>query len=158
MGLYLCIFADPAIDEEIDGVEVGSYDDFHGFRAAVASRLEGGHWGARFPVLMTHSDSVGEWSAEEAAALAAELLAIENEFTALPPLDFPPDTWQAAIVKSTGVKHDSLAECFMDVDGESLIVRLRNLAELAADNSCPISFQLGKHRSSTRTPAKSFLA
>jgi hypothetical protein len=28
MGLYLCVFADAATDEELEGVEVGGYDDF----------------------------------------------------------------------------------------------------------------------------------
>ena len=42
MGLYLCVFASSDLDEEVDGVEVGSYDDFHTLRTAIAEQLEGG--------------------------------------------------------------------------------------------------------------------
>ena len=66
MGLYLCIFASDLDDEEIDGVEVGAYDDFDLLRTTVAQQLEAGHWGSRFPVLMSHPDSDGEWSPKEA--------------------------------------------------------------------------------------------
>ncbi len=49
MGLYLCVFADEATDEELEGVEVGGYDDFNLLRHAVADRLEPAGWGSRFP-------------------------------------------------------------------------------------------------------------
>lgn len=39
MGLYLCVFEG---DDELDGVEVGSYADFGAFRSAVATHVEGG--------------------------------------------------------------------------------------------------------------------
>jgi hypothetical protein len=54
MGLYLCVFADDADGEELEGVEVGGYDDFGLLRQAVADRLEPAGWGSRFPVLMSH--------------------------------------------------------------------------------------------------------
>ena len=39
VGLYLCAFID---DEEIEGVEVGSYADFNCFREAVVAVVEDG--------------------------------------------------------------------------------------------------------------------
>src|SRR5206468_1590548 len=58
MSLYLCIFRG---DEEIEGVEVGSYADFGRFRDTVAEKLEDGRQGSRFPLLQLHPDSEGEW-------------------------------------------------------------------------------------------------
>jgi hypothetical protein len=89
VGLYLCVFASPADDDELEGVEVGSNDDFHVLRATVADQLENGRWASRFPVLMSHSDSDGDWSPEEAATLGRELRTIETELRALPATGFP---------------------------------------------------------------------
>ena len=44
MGLYLCIFAGDDGDEELDGMEVGGYDDFGEFRDLIARLLEDGTW------------------------------------------------------------------------------------------------------------------
>ena len=38
MGLYLCVFDN---DDELEGVEVGSYSDFDFFRSTVTELLEG---------------------------------------------------------------------------------------------------------------------
>ena len=70
MGLYLCVFDG---DEELEGVDVGSYADFDFFRGAVAEILEGGNAGTRYPTLMLHSDCDGEWSVEECIDLEKEL-------------------------------------------------------------------------------------
>jgi hypothetical protein len=84
MGLYLCVFASLTADEELEGVEVGFYEDFETLRSNVADRLEGGKWASRFPVLMSHTDSDGEWSVQDAVALGVELEMIEREFATLP--------------------------------------------------------------------------
>jgi len=141
VGLYLCVFRGEAADEEVDGVEVGSYDDFHDLRGAVAQVLENGRWGSRFPVLMSHSDSVGEWSPAEAFALAGELEIIETEFAALPARGFAPGSWQEGVTGSMGFAPTTLGGCFIDVDGEPLLERLRQLALTAAKLDAPISFQ-----------------
>jgi hypothetical protein len=142
MGLYLCVFAGPAggSDEELDGVEVGSYADFGAFREAVAGRLEPGGWGSRFPLLMGHDDADGEWSAGQAGELAEELRAIRAGFEALPPDGFGAP-WQARLARDLGWQPASLAGCFLDVDGEPLLDRLIELAETAARAARPISFQ-----------------
>jgi len=141
MGLYLCVFVSATTDDEIEGVEVGSYDDFHALRSAVSELLEAGKWGSRFPVLMLHSDSKGEWSPEEASALLQELGAIEDEFRHLPAVPFEDGSWQAEAAKLFGVKPASRADCFIDVDGEPLLGRLQELAAVAVREGCPITFQ-----------------
>jgi hypothetical protein len=142
MGLYLCVFAAPASesDDELEGVEVGSYADFGAFRDAVADRLEPDGWGSRFPLLMGHEDSDGEWTAGQVGDLAAELRVIRAEFEALPPGDFGAP-WQAKLAESLGWQPASLAGCFLDVDGEPLLDRLIELTDVAARVSRPISFQ-----------------
>ena len=141
MGLYLCVFESPRSDEELEGVEVGGYDDFHSFRATVAERLEGGTSGSRFPVLMSHSDSDGEWSPAEAEQVRSELSVIARELAAASPVPFIPGTWQAEVARTVGLSPDSLADCFFDIDGEALIGRLLELANVAVAQGAPISFQ-----------------
>ena len=141
MGLYLCVFRSDEVDDEVDGVEVGSYDDFHDFRLAVAQGLENGQWGSRFPVLMLHHDSDGEWTPGEAVALAGELQVIETEFAALPARGFVAGSWQAKVAGSLGLAPKTLRESFIDVDGELLVERIRELAVTAAKLGVPISLQ-----------------
>lgn len=141
MGLYLCVFASSKDDEELEGVELGSYDDFGTLRSTVADRLEGGQWASRFPMLMSQPDSDGEWSPQAAAALSRELRTIEEELRALPSSQFADGSWQSGVAKMTGLVPATLADCFIDIDGEPLFERLRALADLAADQGRPISFQ-----------------
>ncbi|MDO3700956.1 Imm70 family immunity protein [Micromonospora sp. C28SCA-DRY-2] len=139
MGLYLCVFADDRVDDETDGVEVGSYADFNRLRQTVADHLEGGAWGSRFPVLMGHDDSDGTWGPEEAAQLEQELLCIADEFARLPPVDVA-SGWQADVVRRNGNQPRSLLESFVDVDGEFLLERLVDLARTAVTARMPICF------------------
>ncbi len=46
MGLYLCVFDE---DEELDGIDVGSYADYNIFRNAVVEMLEDGKPGSKYP-------------------------------------------------------------------------------------------------------------
>jgi hypothetical protein len=125
VGLYLCVFASPTDGDEVEGVEVGSYDDFHALRETIAERLEGGRWGARFPLLMSHSDSEGEWWPQEAVQLRAELEAIDVELAALAPVGFVDASWQSEVAILSNLLPGSLAECFIDVDGEPLLTRAK---------------------------------
>lgn len=136
MGLYLCVFSN---DEELDGVEVGSYADFGEFRSAVATHIEGGVEGSRCPTLMLHSDSDGEWTPEEATALESELGMIAQEFANLPPT--PIDGWKAEVATMFGIKPANLGDCFFDVDGEPLLERLLGLVQLSQQRGLPILFQ-----------------
>jgi hypothetical protein len=139
MGLYLCVFASEDADDELDGVEVGGYDDFDEFRNLVASRLEGGARGSRFPVLMNDSDPQWEWGPAEASQVARELTVIRTELTAIPAPAYP-DGWQANVARDLGHQPGNYGTYFIDVDGQSLIDRLIGLAELSVQTSCPISF------------------
>jgi hypothetical protein len=140
MGLYLCVFENGAGDEEVDGVEVGSYEDFKVFRETISGKLENGKWGERFPVLMTHSDSDGVWSPSEAAALEDELSTIQRDLSQLPPV--PLDSgWQGEVARRIALVPESLLQCFIDVDGELLVERLIGLARVARQSNSEIWFQ-----------------
>ncbi|WP_434712890.1 immunity 70 family protein [Rhizobium sp. YTUHZ045] len=137
MGLYLCIFDG---EDEVDGVEVGSYADFGTFRTAVATHVEGGVEGSRCPILMLHSDCDGQWSPEEAVALRAELAEIIRKFAELPPEPLGSD-WKFKVAKMFGLRPANLDDCFFDVDGEPLLDRLIGLARLSVERNLPILFQ-----------------
>lgn len=70
MGLYLCIFDD---DDEIEGLEIGAYSDFEFFCSTVTELLEEGVTGSKYPTLILHADSDGEWSPSECETLKREL-------------------------------------------------------------------------------------
>jgi len=137
MGLYLCVFND---DDELEGVEVGSYLDFNSFRSTVTELLEGGVAGSRFPTLIIHSDSDGEWAWAECESLRKELATIANELQQLPSIQFRVE-WQQQVGSLLGLKPASLYESFIDVDGELLLDRLIQLCDVAIDRNRPILFQ-----------------
>jgi len=137
MGLYLCIFDG---DEEVDGVEVGHYSDFNRLRDYLARELEGRNRGSRFPTLMLHSDSDGEWSAADCARLVLELTAIIAEMRGRPPVPFV-SQWQQHVARSVGLVPKNAFESFIDVDGLFVLERMLHLATVALDRSLPILFQ-----------------
>lgn len=137
MGLYLSVFND---DEEIEGVEVGSYSDFDFFRSTVTDLLENGQTGSRFPTLILHSDCDGEWCPEDCKKLVKELAIISNALKDLPAVEFH-SGWQKDVAKSVGLKPANLHDCFIDVDGEPLLERMRKLGEIAIENEKAILFQ-----------------
>lgn len=138
MGLYLCIF--DTADEEIDGVEVGTYADFGEFRDFITRELESGKAGARYPILIRHSDSDGEWSVEACEALRRELADLAAALKARPPIEFV-SKWQKRVAKSSGLKPQNAFESFVDVDGELLVERLQSLIETALEHRLPVLFQ-----------------
>lgn len=137
MGLYLAVFDGT---EEVEGVEVGSYEDFNTFRNAITRNLEGGVVGSRFPTLMLHPDSDGEWTPAEAAQLEEELEAIGRELCKIPPLEAQPE-WRKQTAKLLGLRPGNLYESFFDVDGEPLVERLIGLAKISRERRLPILFQ-----------------
>jgi hypothetical protein len=137
MGLYLCVFDG---DDELDGVDVGSYSDFDFFRATILDQIEEGRVGARFPTLMLHSDCDGEWDPPACVALENELLAISDAFRKADPIGFTAD-WQRSVAKILALKPTTLYDCFIDVDGEPLLERLIGLCRLANERGQPILFQ-----------------
>jgi hypothetical protein len=137
MGLYLCIFDE---DEEVHGVEVGPYADFDTLRECIVRELEGGNAGSKFPTLTLHSDSDGEWSPSEARKLESELVSIGDEFRRRPPIPISSD-WQKQVMKNSGLRINTLYDCFFDIDGQPLLERLINLAKLSQRRNLPILFQ-----------------
>ena len=137
MGLYLCVFDG---DEEISGVEIGSYGDFGHFRDTIRDLLEGGLAGSRFPTLMLHSDSDGRWSAREASILLTELNEIAEELHDLAPRPFL-SGWQKELAAELNIEMDTLYDCFFDVDGEPLVIQMQDLCRTAVEQNLPILFQ-----------------
>ncbi len=137
MSLYLCIFSG---EDEIDGIEVGSYSDFRFFRDSVLQKLENGVIGSRFPVLMLHSDCEGTWSVREAVLLQEELKEIAKSFKTMPAENYHSE-WQQKLAKYQDLRPENLYECFIDVDGEILIERLLGLCQLSIQVKEPILFQ-----------------
>lgn len=115
MGLYLCVIS--STGGELEGVEVGFYADFNFFRDSVTAAVERGLPGSICPTLINHSDSDGEWTVEDAKALRVELESIEQIMTKLPPTQ-QNTPWKLAVMKSVGIKPQSLNDCFFDIDGE----------------------------------------
>lgn len=137
MGLYLCIFDE---DEELDGVEVGPYEDFNSLRNHVVREFEGGIGGSRYPTFIIHSDCDGDWSVSECVKLGPELAEIATLMKNGPPVPFV-SVWQAKVAKSVGLVPQNAFECFIDVDGEFVIDRIRKLVTMATDRQLPILFQ-----------------
>lgn len=137
MGLYLCVFDK---NEEIEGVEIGSYADFNFFRDAVTATVEKGQAGSVCPTLINHHDCDGVWSHQDAASLFDELRMVEETFVQYPAVEFN-SPWKKQVAKSFGIAPKNLAECFFDVDGEPLISRLRELVEVSINREVPILFQ-----------------
>ena len=98
MGLYLCVFEN---DEELEGVEVGSYADFDFFRSSVTAAVEAGQSGSKCPTLINHSDCDGDWTPGEVVMLQQELASISEKFKELPFVEFQAP-WQKQVAKSLG--------------------------------------------------------
>ena len=109
MGLYLCVFDE---ENELEGVEVGSYADFNFFRDAVTATVEKGNAGSVSEVLNTHSDSDGEWTSEDARRLLAELAQIKETMLQYPPIEFNSE-WKKEASRTFGITPKTLLECFL---------------------------------------------
>ena len=130
MGLYLCVFASDDVDDELEGVEVGGYDDWHQFRSAVA-QLEADVWGSQYPVLMGQRDSDARWELDQVGPLAEELRDVAGRLAEEPPQTYSVGSWQAGLARSLGLTPRTLADCFIDVDGEPLLQRVIGLCAVA---------------------------
>lgn len=137
MGLYLCIFDE---DEEIDGVEVGSYGDYNALRDYIVRELEAGNAGSRFPTFVLHSDCDGEWSLAECEKLQGELSEIITAMKQRPATKFVSD-WQKTVANSIGLNPQNAFESFIDVDGELLLERFCSLITNALKRRLPVLFQ-----------------
>lgn len=136
MGLYLCVFRG---DDELEGVEVGSYDDFERFRNA-ARALDRAVF-RKFGTLRSNIKPNTVWSPREAVRLARELTALGAELRRLPPRPLPPGSWQEQLASERGLAPASLYDCFFDVDGEPLVERMLGLCRVSAQAREPVLFQ-----------------
>jgi len=127
-------------DDEVEGVEIGSYADFNFFRDTVVTTVENGERGSICPLLINHADSDGHWTPDEAAALQGELEIIETVLSERPPVAFN-SLWKAEVAKSFGITPGNLLDCFFDVDGEPLTQRLKHLAAVSMERKMSILFQ-----------------
>ncbi|KAE8762008.1 hypothetical protein FSO04_01255 [Paraburkholderia madseniana] len=137
MGLYLCIFDG---QEEVEGVEIGTYADFNGLREYLVTELEGGRAGCRFPTFILHSDSDGEWGDLACIDLRNELNEIISEMKTRAPTPFISE-WQNKVARSVGLVPKNALESFIDVDGELLLERIDDLAAIAIARRLSILFQ-----------------
>ncbi len=138
MGLYLCVFDENG--DELEGLEVGSYADFNFFRDAVVAVVEKGSVGAVCPVLQNHSDSDGEWTGDESMMLIDELDLIQEGFRQYPPVELNSE-WKKAAIKTFGLNQKTLLDCFFDIDGEPLLERFKQLAQISMETGQSILFQ-----------------
>ena len=136
MGLYLCVFRD---DEEVFGVDVGSYDDWERFRGE--ARARDGRIFRRYGTLRVHVSPTTHWSPRDAPRLAGELSRLREALRREPPRPFPPGSWQAALAAERALAPVTLADCFFDVDGVSLFDGLSELCRVAVEARQPILFQ-----------------
>ena len=134
MSLYLCVFAG---DREPTGIDTGSYADFNALRSHIVRELEGGVAGSRFPMFILHSDCDGEWPWTSCQALRDEFTEAAAEMRKRPACAFA-SAWQARVA-SRPPRNE--LESFIDVDGDVLLERLAELAELALQLRQPILFQ-----------------
>jgi hypothetical protein len=137
MGLYLCVFEG---NDELEGVEVGSYADFNFFRETVTQVVENGKPGAVCPLLYAHSDSDGEWTSQDAHYLLEEFSKIKNVMSQHPPIEFNSE-WKKDVARVYGIRPQTLLDCFFDIDGELLVDRFEQLAQLSIATGNSILFQ-----------------
>jgi hypothetical protein len=131
MSLYLTIFDG---EEEVAGWVLGHYSDFGAFRDKIAAVTDS----TRYPLLMSHSDSDGEWSASELAALRHEIESVAEIFKRRPAEDLL-DAFEHTREYREGAA--TLYECFHNVDGENLFEALISLCDEGRRRGLPILFQ-----------------
>jgi hypothetical protein len=136
MSLYLCVFRG---EEELDGVDVGSYEDFERLRD-VARSIDGRVF-RRFGILRTNVSPTTAWRPRAAARLEAELRAFAQELRSRPPRPFPDGSWQARVAAARVTAPATLYDCFFDVEGRPLVERLLALCRLSIETRQPILFQ-----------------
>jgi hypothetical protein len=130
MSLYLCVFDG---EQEMEGVEVGSYASFNSFRSYVVREIEGGVPGAACPTLVLHSDCDGQWPVDDCVRLRSELGSIRAAMVGRPPV-----TPAGGL---SGPPPVNALESFRDVDGQLLVERMQALVEVAIQRGRPILFQ-----------------
>ena len=133
MGVRLYVKSDHG---ELGVVETDTEDDFMYFRDSVHLALEDGKFASRFPILM--KTFLSDWEKEDSAGLERELSEIHAAFRQLPPRPLD-GNWRSKLIRS-GRTPETLAEVYVDKDGQPLIERLIALARIARENGLPIKW------------------
>ena len=141
MSLYLAVFATDSADDELDGIDLGSYGDFADLRSAVSGAVEDSPWGSRFPIFMNVPDNGPVWDVPSLHGLAREVESIRKGLAQHEARAFDAGSWQAGVARRQGLTPATLADCFIDVDGEPLLDRLAALVATAMSHERPIEFQ-----------------
>lgn len=136
MGLYLCVLDGC---EDLDGVDVGTYDDFARLRTYIAETVESGSRGSEFATLQQHRDSRGSWTAGDCARLDLEIERLRTELRGRPAI--PLVGWQAEVAKQMGFAPSSAYDSFIDPDCEPVLDGIQRLARVAVQRGLAIQFQ-----------------
>jgi hypothetical protein len=131
MSLYLTIFDG---DTEVVGWVLGHYSDFGVFRDMISDECDR----TRYPTLLLHADSDGEWTVREAVTLKKELHEL-GDFCRTRPARKLQDAFEHTADCRQGAV--SLYDCFHNVNGENLFEALMLLCEEAERRQLPILFQ-----------------
>ncbi|PCI24164.1 hypothetical protein COB57_05640 [Candidatus Peregrinibacteria bacterium] len=137
MGLYLCILDK---ETEIDGIDVGSYQDYNDFIDTVVTFCENKEKGSVFPILTLHHDSDGTWTTAECIVLKEYFQAIKKQLKQENPIIYS-NNWKENVLKESQIIPINLDESFFDVNGNNLIDRLIALCNLSIEKDLPIVFQ-----------------
>jgi len=131
MSLYLALFNGSS---EVTGWVLGHYSDFGVFRDTVARTVDA----SKYPTLMLHSDSDGEWAVAELSTLRNELIELAEQFKRRPPEELAGGFEHSTTQREHAT---SLYECFHNVDGANIFEALIALCEKGEQRSLPILFQ-----------------
>ena len=140
MSLYIAVFSNDESDDEVDGVDVGSLEDYNAFRALITAEFRDGEGKRGLPLLLESADNQPGWRAEDVPALLDEIEVVRQAFMSRPAHDFGDGAWQARVLARLGVRPRSLNESVVDVDGEPLLDRLAALARAAIGLQRPVEF------------------
>lgn len=72
--------------------------------------------------------------------MLAELTQITEVMRQYPPVEFNSE-WKKEVAKTFGLSPKTLLDCFFDIDGEPLVERLGQLAQVSISSGQPILFQ-----------------
>lgn len=121
--------------------QIGSADFLHSFFSTVAYRLEGGHWGSRYPYIMEQLYQ-GELPAEYVSHAVSELRSIQNELRKLPPdkvvWDIDDLSKQPPWGENISDDIHDLSDYFVTSDGEDFITIFQSALQKALESNQPL--------------------
>lgn len=139
MSLYLCVLDfSEGYENEIKGIEIGSYDYFSCFRECICKYVENNKWGSKCPIIMNHEEGNGFFSPDDCKKVLNELLVIKRVFENI----IPDNSTLQKVKKYKKIQSSMvLRECFTDVDDCDLISQLEMICELSVQKELNVYFQ-----------------